>query len=204
MTTGVPRVEELLNATKEPKSINCFVHFNKGNNSIQEVRETIGFDFVELTFKKITKSFENIKDKEPEKWYESFKLLYNNDFEEYTDCISMKLDMDKLYEYKLDMKHIAKKVTTEYSDIFCVFSPDNIGQFDVFVDTSNIDLPEDRLLFINEDNAIEIYLEEVVQPILEKIIICGIPGIENIYYTQNNSKWIVETDGSNFQKTSRS
>ena len=34
--TGVPRVEELLNATRDPKITNCFIYFNKGNNSIRE------------------------------------------------------------------------------------------------------------------------------------------------------------------------
>jgi hypothetical protein len=106
--------------------------------------------------------------------------------------------MDILYEYKLDMEMIADIISKNYSDMTCVFSPDNIGQLDVFVDTSNIDLPDNRLDFIHSDNAKEIYLEEVVQPILNKIVICGVTGIENIYFNDNPNTF--ETDGTNFKK----
>ena len=198
ITVGVPRVEELLNATKDQKSINCFVFLKDEHETIKQVRETIGYQVVELTFGKISKSYEIVKNKEPESWYESFKILYGDEFTKYTDCISLKLNMDILFEYKLDMEIIRKILAQEYADMACIFSPDNIGQMDIFVDTENIDLPENRLVFINSDNACEIYLEEVVQPLLYKIVICGIPGIETVYYTENINKF--ETEGSNFQK----
>ena len=43
-------------------------------------------------------------------------------------------------------------------------------------------------------------MDECVQPILEKLVRCGIPGISNIYYTQLGTEWYVETEGSNFRK----
>jgi len=197
-TTGVPRVEEMLNATKDPKSVNCVVHTKKKHKSISDLRNTIGHDIVEITFSKITKSYEIMMDKKPETWYKSFKIMYGDTFTQFTDCVSLKLDMDILYEYKLDMETIKDIIAIKYSDMICVFSPDNIGQLDIFVDTSNIDLPENRLIFINTDNAREIYLDEVVQPILYNIVICGVPGIENIYFNDNPNKF--ETKGSNFKK----
>lgn len=198
VTTGVPRVEELLNATKEPKTINCVVFMKDKHNSIAELRDTIGHQVVEITFAKISKSYHIIMNKKPEKWYNAFQVIYGDEYTKYTDCISLKIDMDILYEYKLDMEMISKIISERYSDMVCVFSPDNIGQLDVFVDTSNIDLPENRLVFINSNNAREIYLEEVVQPILYKITICGIPGITNIFFNDNQNSF--ETEGSNFQQ----
>lgn len=168
------------------------------HKTIQEVRDTIGHRVVELTFGKISKSYEIIKNKKPEVWYDSFKIMYGDEFTKYTDCISLKLNMDILFEYKLNMEMIRDILTNEYYDMACVFSPDNIGQMDIFVDTTNIDLPENRLVFINSDNASEIYLEEVVQPILYKIVICGVPGIEAVYFKEDVNSF--ETDGSNFQK----
>lgn len=200
VTTGVPRVEELLNARKIPRSINCFIYFTEGNNNIQELRDTIGHSLVELTFKKITKSYEIHVDKKPEKWYESFKILYNDNFTKYTDCISLQLDMDILYEYKLDMEHISNLLCSEYSDMTCVFSPNTIGQFDIFVDTENIELGEKRVAYIDSDEAVFIYLEEVVQPILEEIILCGIPEVKTIYFNRDDDNWMVETEGCNFKQ----
>lgn len=202
-TTGVPRAEEILNATKDPKTVNCFIYFLENNNTISEVRELIGDSLVEITLKKITKSFEINIDKKNEKWYKSFQILYSDTFTKYTDCITVKINMDILYEYKLDLEKICNVINEKYSDIFCIFSPDIFGQIDIFVDTESISLPEDRLVYINQDNASAIYLEEVVQPIVENIIIVGIPGVKNIYFNTDNvgeKKWMVETDGGNFKK----
>jgi DNA-directed RNA polymerase subunit A" len=200
MTAGVPRFQELLNATKSPKLVNCKVFFNKGNETIQSLRRTIGHSIVGLTFKDISKSITVKMMKEDEPWYESFKIIYNSDFTKYTDCISIKINMEILFEYKLTIQEIVDVISREYDDLSCVFSPPSIGQLDIFVDTSNIELPEERLSFIDTENAPEIYLEECVQPILEKMIICGISGITNIYYIQEGEEWIIETDGTNFKQ----
>jgi DNA-directed RNA polymerase beta' subunit len=197
-TTGVPRVEEMLNATKDPKSVNCTVFTKYNHKTISELRETIGHKVVEMSFAKISKSYSIIMDKKPEKWYKAFDIMYGDSYKKFTDCVSIHLNMNMMYEYRLDMNMINNIVSEAYSDMICVFSPDNIGQLDVYVDTSNIDLPENRLDFINTDNAREIYLEEVVQPILYKIIICGVPGIENVYFNDNPNNF--ETNGSNYKK----
>lgn len=198
VTTGVPRVEELLNATKDPKAINCVVFMKDKHETIEEMRRTIGHQVVELTFAKISKSYTIVENKESEAWYESFKIMYGDTFSKYNSCVSLKLNMDMLFEYRLDMETIRNSLMSKYSDMECVFSPDNIGQMDIFVDTSNIDLPEKRIVFIDSSNAIQIYLEEVVQPILYKIVICGIESVEAIYFKEDVSSF--ETDGSNFQK----
>ena len=52
----------------------------------------------------------------------------------------------------------------------CVFSPESIGQLDIFVDMSNIRFTEKQLLFITPENSNEIYLDECVKSILEKLI----------------------------------
>jgi hypothetical protein len=198
VTTGVPRVEELLNSTKNPKSVNCIVYTNKKHDSIADFRSTVNHKVVEITFSKITKSYDICMDKKDEKWYSSFKIVHGDSFTKFTDCISLKVDMDILYEYKLNLEQISEIISKEYSDMICVYSPDNIAQLDIFVDTSDIDLPENRLIFINSDNAREIYLEEVVQPILNKIVICGVPGIKNIFFSDSVDSF--ETDGSNFKE----
>ena len=196
VTTGVPRVEELLNATKSPKSVSCTAYTTKNHNSISELRDTIGSSIVELTLERLCISFEIHLNKQEEKWYNSFKIIHNNTFAKYTDCITLYINKDIMYEYRLTMKDISDKIQAEYSDISCVFSPDNIGKIDVFIDTSSIELPENRKMFEETDSANHIYLEEIVQPMLYNFIIDGIDGIENIYFSDNPNCF--ETDGSNF------
>jgi DNA-directed RNA polymerase beta' subunit len=196
----VSQFSELLNATKEPKVQNCMVYFSSGNSTIEELRGMIGSSLVELTMAKIAKSFEVCIDKQDEKWYEAFEVLYNDEFRAYTDCITVELDMEMLYTYSLTIQDVANAIVDEYDDVACVFSPDTIGKLDVFVETKTIDLPEDRLIFIESDNCKEIYLEEVVQPILEKLMVAGISGIDQIFFNHDDETkgWMIETQGSNF------
>ncbi len=202
MTQGVPRFQELINATKKPRIVNHKIYLNCGNETIEETRLTVGSNIVGLTFSDISTSIVVNLNKDNEKWYDSFKILYNDNFMNHPHCITIKLNMQKLFEFHITVQDISNFIHTEYEDLFCVFSPPSIGQLDIFVDTSNIELPEERVLFINKDNAEEIYLEECVQPIIEKMTIKGIQGISEIFYTQEDGEWIVETNGINSRSIS--
>jgi DNA-directed RNA polymerase beta' subunit len=198
MTSGVPRFQELINATKKPRIVNHKIYFNRGNDSIEELRKTVGHDIVGLCFKDIALSIDICLDKEDESWYEFYKMLYNDSFSKHSNCVSIKLDMDKLFNYRLSMDDIATYIETEYDDLYCVFSSPKVGQIDIFVDVDNMELPEDRICFVDSDNAVEIYLEECVQPVLESMNICGIQGISEIFYTHgNDGVWFCETNGIN-------
>lgn len=203
--TGVPRFQELLNATKDPKTTSIRIYFNKKHTSIQELRKTVNHQFVNLTFSKISKEIDVCMNKKPEKWYDSFKILYKDykwfrDFSKYRDCISIKLDIRYLYEYNIHFEDIAERIDKEYDDLICVFSPIHIGQIDIYADTSNIKLPDDRILFIDKENSKQIYMEECVKTVLENMLLFGIDGIETIYYTEENGEWIIETDGGDYRK----
>jgi len=200
VTVGVPRFQEILNATRDPKSTNCKVFFKGGNTSIQDLRKTVGNGFVELNLGGLSNGMKICVNKKYEPWYEVFDCMYDTRYMCYTNCISISLKMDTLYEYNLSIETIAKTIEKSYEDIACVFSPLQYGQLDVFIDTSEINLPDNRLLFIDTENCWEIYLEECVQPMLENLTICGIRGITNIYYCKDGEEWIIETDGSNFRK----
>jgi len=192
----VSKFSELLNTTNKPKAPSYIIYFKKGNDTVQNLRQTISHSLVQLTFKKITKNFTISTNKEPEPWYDAFYTLYGEKDPKFTDCISLDINMDILYEYKLKMEEIAHVISQEYEDMFCMFSPDCFGKMDIYIDTTNIELPEKKLIFVTEENCKEIYLEEVVQPVLEHIIICGIPGITNMFFVKDRNEWYVETENS--------
>ena len=196
--TGVPRFTELLMATKRPKGVSCRVPFLSNNSSIQELRTHIAKhgNITEVKLKDLVISEEICEDKEEELWYESFKVLYNTDLSKYDSCISFQIDMNKLFEYSINLKHVAKVLEREYGDILCVFSPSIFGQLDVFVETSAIELSEQQLLFVTEENKYRIYLEEVVLDKLLNILITGLDKIDNIFYTEKDGKWMIDTNSS--------
>ena len=201
VTTGVPRFQELLNATKSPRMVNCKIFFNKGNSTIQELRETVGHNLVCLTINDLAESLNIHMDKKEEPWYDSFKVLYNDRFSEHSDCVSIKLNKKILFKYRINIHEIADRIEEEWDDLHCVFSPQDVAQIDVFVDMSKIKFSESQLLFVTDENANEIYMDECVVPNLEKFVCFGIPGIQSIYYTKNEvDELYIETDGSNFKK----
>lgn len=202
VTTGVPRFQELLNATKSPKMVNCNVYFKNYSKTIQELREIVGHNLVCLKLSDLAENIDINMDKEEEPWYETFKILYNDNFAKHTDCISIKLKKNILFKYRIKIEEIAKRIETEWEDLHCVFSCNEIARIDIFVDVSKIKFTETQLLFITDENANEIYLDECVLPTLEKFVFFGIPDIKNIYYTNdsNTGEWYIETDGSNFKQ----
>jgi DNA-directed RNA polymerase beta' subunit len=204
---GVPKIGEMLNATRNPSSSTSEIRFKNHPGTIQELRKTVGHSLVGLTLKKISIDMIICIDKEKEPWYDVFRILYEDedwysDFTEYKHCISLKIDIKMLFIHKLTLQDIVKTIHEDYSDLFCVFSPCENSRIDIFVNTIDITLPEDRLLFINHDNVIEIYLEESVLPILKNMLVAGIKDIEQIYYTRDRvlGEWYIETEGNNFNE----
>lgn len=189
----VSTFSDLLNATKNPNVVTCLVRFKYGNNSISELRETIGNSMVEITFKKLIKSWKICIAKDEEPWYPAFRL-FNEWDDDYIDCISCKIDMDIMREYKITMQQIASFINDLYEDLIIVYSPDNFGQIDIFVDTNSIE--ETNQSYITSENYKEIYLEEVVLETMYKTVICGIKGVEQMYFLEEDGKWIVELQNS--------
>jgi DNA-directed RNA polymerase II subunit RPB1 len=196
MTTGVPRFQELINATKNPKMVNHKIYFNEGRDSIENLRNVVGHSIAGLTLSDISSSITVQYNKEPEDWYEIYKIFYNDDFTRFKNCIIIKLNMTKLFANKLTIEKITNVISSEFSDLYCVFSPCQIGEIHIFVDTSDITLPEDRVMFINKENAVEIYIEECVITTISEIHICGIHSVEEIFYSQDDKtkEWIIETN----------
>jgi len=198
MTEGVPRFQELLNATKNPKIVNHKIFFKHGCDTIQELRKTVSNTLAGCTIKDLSLSVDIMMDKKREEWYGMFEKLFNKDLGERKDCICIKLHKKKIYEYKIRYSDIAKIIEDIYDDLICVFSPFGDGLFYIYPDTRDIEskIPE-TIAYITPENAIEIYLEDVVQPNLEGVHICGIEGITELFYTKNKNEWYVETNADN-------
>jgi DNA-directed RNA polymerase beta' subunit len=200
VVTGVPRFLELLNATKEPKmSSNSFI-INKKLNTPLDCRYTIKDSLIFYKFNDLViKQKIFLNEKSDEYWYIPYETIYNNQFRYYNSGITFYLDIDKLYQNKILISKIKNKIENIYSDVCCVISPIHVGQIDLFVDVSEIKLPNDDNLpaFLKNKDPVEIYLEEVVLSRILEIDICGILNISNYYLKKEDEKWKVETEGSN-------
>lgn len=198
VTVGVPRFSELLNTSKNQKNNSCEVYFKNGNNSIEELRNTINNKIVEIYFEKLIENFTITKEKNVDKYTECFCLLNDKEIN-YNTCISFRLNRDIIYEYQISSEIIAEKIENEFDDIQCVFYNYSECKIDVYIDISKINIEEDKL-YINSENVVDIFIHDVIIKNLKKIKVCGIKNIKAIYFKKDeldDSKWAIETDGSN-------
>lgn len=197
MTAGIPRFKEIINATKNPESRSCKIYFNKRPKSIKEIRKIVGHNIVGLTLGDISVDMDVIQYKDPEPWYGIHYAIYGVDISMFEYCISVQLNVDKLYQHKLSIETIANSIEEKLDDVMCIFSPLQKGRLDIYVDVSAIDMEEEQVLYVDQENKEKIYLEDCSIPALKKLKICGIEGISEIYYIKEGNEWIVETEGSN-------
>lgn len=199
MTEGVPRFQELLNATKNPKVVNHKIFFREGTNSITDLRNTVQGSINGCTINDISNGFEIILDYKTEKWHKPFEILYDKSISNFTKCIKINLNKKKMYENKIDYDLICEKIEDIYIDVTCAFTPVNDGYVYVFPETENVNsiLTDHKIGFINSENCIEIFFEDVVKPAVEKVELCGINGIKEIFYTKDKGEWFVETNSVN-------
>lgn len=205
VTTGVPRFLEVLNATKEPKTMmnSFFLRGETGNLNVG--RKTIGNHLKYCCLKDLVERESIFLEKEDEPWYDSFEMFYSNEFRAYQSCISFKLKAETLFHYQIYPLQIKERLEEEFDDIFVVFSPLHYLQLDVFIDLSSIieDMQEEYAIAheagqdLKEHVHVSIFIQEVLRPKLKNTFICGIDHIQNFYLTIVENRIKVDTEGCN-------
>ena len=201
VAAAASRFPELLNATHSPKNSFCIIPFKYGNDSIQSLRKTVNSSIISFNIGRLSQSIKMVLNKSKEDWYDLNTVIYNNtNYLEHKHCVSITFKQSLLHEYNITLRQISDKIHDTYSDLACVFSPLHEARIDVFVDISNITIPESKVLYVTADNIINVYIEDIVIPNLEQLHVCGIKGITNMFYTQSsdNKTWVIETEGTNF------
>ena len=136
VVVGVPRFSELLNATKSPKMVNCLIYLNDSFMDISEIRNGVGNMITDITFKRLVKSSELVKDEPLENWHHLFCDIYNINPAVLGWRFRFEIDISILYEYKVTLKMVAESISKEYRDTTVLYTPDWKGILDVFVDES--------------------------------------------------------------------
>jgi DNA-directed RNA polymerase beta' subunit len=197
MTEGVPRFQELLNATRGQKMVNHKIFFNEGTQSVKDLRKVVGSKINGITMQDLaidSKAFPKMSVEEP--WYKPYQALYPSTISTLESFIRVNLNIRKMFEYKISERQIAKAIEDKYEDLYCIFSPK--GFVDIFVEPEDIRsrVTED-IAYISNDNIMEIYIEDVVEVNLMYIHICGIQSISEIFYSSEKDEWFLETNALN-------
>lgn len=200
VVTGVPRLLELMNATKEPKTASCTITFKCCDTirSINDVRNYIGNALKCITVNHLIDDY-NIVDLNHVKndWW---SLDLGENFAD--KVLRIQFSHKKIFENRICLSAMVEKINATFDDICVVSSSINECILDVYiVNKDSITLPKKQISYINDDNKYEVFLEEVVLKKFEKFIISGIEKITDfmIYAVTPGKEWVVSTEGSNLK-----
>jgi len=225
VTLGVPRLDEILNASKNQKTNVLSVKLNKSSTdltNLQQVKDKCRpmleeryVDQCVTSHKIVHLNYDSLSD-EDKVWYGLFDMFYTTSYRECEWCIRLNLDKYSMFQFKLTTEMIAKKIENEYKDCKCVFSPDNIAIVDVYIETSNLESPEiiiskkkgkkteldeNKKSIVTEENKEFMFVSRVALDYIMNIKLTGIEGITKVYYQLNSKtkEWEVETAGTNMR-----
>jgi DNA-directed RNA polymerase II subunit RPB1 len=202
VVSGVPRFNELVNTTKNPKHVLTSIYIKEKQEYIQDIRSK-GIYIQHITLKDVVKTTNTFtKSKTLDDWYLFFKTIYPNIYSKISSCthyLRYTCDIHKLYIYKINLYDIATVIDDKIADVVCAWSPDEVGVIDIWFNVRELEIPK-TISYITSENKYLIYTEEIIIPNLQTLTLRGVEGIEQINYVQKNSEWMIEAMGFNLQK----
>lgn len=225
---GVPRLEEIINMTRDIKTPSMEIYFDiplDNQTNLTYIRTLAQSEFEFHDLQSLLYDHELINNRkltlEEQTWYMFNSIFYASTFEECTWSIRLIFKIHSLFQIRKSLADIAKIIESQYAELHCVASPDNVGIIDVYIDTSNLSDPEelartlgslrqknkkedvnsdDFLLLINNDNKEYYFIRDLVLPSVLAIPISGIEGIIQCFYNETKKQtWYVTTKGSNLK-----
>lgn len=207
VTTGVPRLQELLNTTKNPKSVVTRIFFHTKFNSLAEIRDIVRPQLLHTVLNDLILSIDLKLDlkldsnyKKDKKWYDLFFYMNPSlldQFKTMTHSISIHLNPEQLYFRRLTVNTISKKLGSSFQDIVCIDSPESLGCIDVWFNSNLIKdvVPSSSQ---SDEELIYCFKTQVLIPNLKQISIAGINGIQQLFFQQHHKYgWYSEANGSN-------
>ncbi len=203
VVTGVPRLLEILNTTKNPKSVqNKFQVKKKYSGNIESIQNTIGNTLKSIYLKDLIQSVNITMNKNSETclWHETFLFFFPSkyslrDSSSYNAKITYQLDIDKLYRYKIQLLKIKKEMEKKFEDITVVFSPLYLAQVHVYL---HIDIDEGTA---DTEKQLKIFYKDVLKTKIEDdMLLYGVPNIKDYYITKEKNEYIITTIGSNLKE----
>jgi hypothetical protein len=210
IASGVPRVEELLNASKKQKSYGMTLYMDR-KYDIHVLKRKIMSSIMEVYLSNITEhytieyvsSLDSLNETD-RKWYPLYFAMYSSEILEegelkYHWRIRFKLNKSKMYDHSVSCLTVGKKIEDAFRDLYVVASPDNIGIVDVYVDFSQMKLKkkEEEDIGILDNKKEGMCLYNIILPYLNDILVSGVEGIESMFIREDKNEWVIDTQGSN-------
>jgi DNA-directed RNA polymerase beta' subunit len=200
MTEGVPKFQELLSATKNPKIVNCKIYFHKRPATLEQLRRIVGDKLKYVSFGYLISDVKVVDFEEAPPWIGEV-------FVDRPLMLRFELNKRKMLEYSVYPQDIVNRLHKEVPDVVCyvdytdyvLFGVSKVTDADLNL-TEKID-PSRR--YLTHENKYEMYLEEVVANLLINVHVAGVRGIEQIFFEKSpdsSGEWMIQTVGSNYRR----
>jgi len=186
MTSGVDRINQLLNLTETTNNSSMIIYFNHPVSYtevlIDKKREIIDIRVKDIVDDANIDEYENIIQEEPW-WYDLYNQIMDVNIEKPKYILRLKLNVNLMYLHGITMDKVASVIQLDTPpDIKIIYSPMSEGIMDIYpvehVIMSNFSGEESSL--ITSDNASMLFLSIIVLPNLDKIQIKGIQNIREL------------------------
>lgn len=229
LLVGVPRLEEIVNVTRNIKTPCMETRFLLPREQLADLNIVKRKSQALLEYKEVTDFLidydlkENREIDEADRvWYSFHRMFYGEDYESCNWSVRLIFDVNLLHNYDRTLLGVGQVIESIYADSYCVCSPDNIGIIDVYVATDGLgdvdsivesikatrkkgkkkreaDEDEDLVMLIDDNNKEYYFLRDLVIPSLCHIQLGGIEGIEKCFYLEDKDGWYITTKGSNLR-----
>ncbi len=219
---GVPRTEELLNVTKENKTPSMDIYLNdiKDLPTVMKIGRDFEYREVETLLYDYNITENRTIDAKEQLWYSYHDTFISTDYKSCEYSIRLLFDVSKLYYYKQTLLSIVTIIEKNYSDVFCVKSPDNIGIIDMYIMTDLLPEIEEVInmikttrirrykndeentnlgFLINDENKFYYFVRDIVLPSVLNLKIGGVDNIIKCYFQQDADTWYITTKGTNLK-----
>lgn len=191
VSLGLPRFEEIMNATANPKIVGFTFYPLQDFKSVETLQATIHLPEVHL--EGLTKRMMIEHRPSEESWYKLHDLIFSTEYKKCEWRIRFFMNPDKLYRQRLTPIQISREIERQLDTVFIVCSPMSAETMimDIFVDTDAINAVGN----MSKEESQKTYLNEVVVKALKTLHVSGIYGIEAVYPKEGGNGWYYEGNG---------
>jgi len=218
LTSGLTRLNELMNATNEIKTPSLTIYFSKNvAQDLQNIRKLafsklIWVELEDLVSKVRVEPVHAVKTFEP--FYSFFDTVYSYPLKSCSYRVRLQLNPLKLWRHQITMKKILTKIqeaneVPEAFKVYYVYSHESQGVLDAWVSNNAADQvtslknKEGELvhtLMIADDEKQRLFINRVFLPNVLKVNLSGVPGLKDCYYTEYKKEWRVDTKGGKLKE----
>lgn len=199
VTRGVPRIEEILRLTENPKSKSLTIHLKPIDeqhrerattyaNMIEHTKLVDVLKSIQIHFDPIERNTNILEDKDVLEQFYQFEDMMNECFEEEPENVQrskwitrMEIDAESLLDKNITMDDIHFAIKNVNPDVQCVYSDYNDSNliFRIRINSETFKKTKQKKMQ-TLDQSDEIYILQNFQQSLNNIVLRGVTGITNV------------------------